>query len=96
MFPTIVYRCPGVHQCAGGTYDYAAAKDQAAFDSLIGSGWAATLPEAQGEELEVKAEDEAPATREELEVKAEELGIKVDGRKSDATLAREIAEALAA
>jgi len=81
MFPTIVYRCPGAHQCAGGTYDYAAAKDQAVFDSLIGAGWSATLPEAQGEELEVKAE---------------ELGIKVDGRKSDATLSREIAEALAA
>ena len=44
----------------------------------------------------VEAEDDAPATRVEMEAKAAELGIKFDGRTSDARLLAKITEALRA
>ena len=44
----------------------------------------------------VKAEDDAPATRVEMEAKAIELGIKFDGRTTDARLLAKITEALRA
>jgi hypothetical protein len=43
-----------------------------------------------------EAEDDAPATRVEMEAKAAELGIKFDGRTTDARLLAKIAEALRA
>lgn len=45
-FPTTLYRCPGQHQCPGGTFSYAGAKDAAEFCALIAAGWFATMPEA--------------------------------------------------
>ena len=44
----------------------------------------------------VEAEDDAPATRVEMEAKATELGVKFDGRTTDARLLAKIAEALRA
>jgi hypothetical protein len=44
----------------------------------------------------VEAEDDAPATRVEMEAKATELGIKFDGRTTDARLLAKITEALRA
>ena len=44
----------------------------------------------------VEAEDDAPATRVEMEAKAAELGIKFDGRTTDARLLAKIHEALRA
>jgi hypothetical protein len=44
----------------------------------------------------VEAEDDAPATRVEMEAKAAELGIKFDGRTTDARLLAKITEALRA
>lgn len=41
-----------------------------------------------------EADDDAPPTRAELELKASELGIKFDGRTTDARLAQRIADAL--
>lgn len=46
-FPTIVYRCPGVHQCPGGTFDYKSANNEGELASLIKTGWFPTLPFAQ-------------------------------------------------
>lgn len=43
-----------------------------------------------------EAEDDAPATRVEMEAKAVELGIKFDGRTTDARLLAKITEALRA
>lgn len=47
IFPTLVYRCPGTHQCKGGTFDYAPAADAAELHALIKDGWYPTLPMAQ-------------------------------------------------
>ena len=46
------------------------------------------------DDLPVAVDDDAPPTRAELEAKAAELGIKVDKRWSDKTLAERIDEAL--
>lgn len=93
-FPTIVYKCPGEHHCGTGgmTYKYVGVADQEAFDAKLADGWSATLVEAMGG----APVDNSPPTREELEIKARELGLKFDGRTTDAKLGRMIAEALEA
>lgn len=51
-FPTLVYRTPGSHHCAGGTYDYMAAASPDVLEQLLGGGWFSTLQEAiNGEAL---------------------------------------------
>lgn len=57
-------------------------------DAALADGWFLTVPEA----LAGKAEDNSVPTREELELKATELGIKFDGRTTDAKLGKLIAE----
>ncbi len=95
-FPTLVYRCPGNHQRAGGTYDYVQVKDAAELDSRRATGWSATLIDAITPHVADAPvlPDDAPPTRAELETKARELGIKVDGRYSDRKLLQLIAAAL--
>lgn len=85
-FPTIVYRCPGDHHCAGGTYSYKAARDEEELSMLTGEGWFATLPEA----ISGESNDDAEPTRSELEAKATELNIAFDGRTTDKRLAEKI------
>lgn len=102
MFPTLVYRCPGVHQRAGGTYDYRQAVDEEALAALIEAGWFATLPEAIAGKVDVpkelekagaeagpddNANDDDPPNRAELEQKAQELGIEFSPRLGDKKLA---------
>ena len=111
-FPTIVYRCPGPHfGPPGTTYNSIGVADQAALDKALGEGWYATLVEAVdtflnpaparvaivSEPLSVSepAED-APPTRDEMLAKAAEIGLAVDRRWSDKTLANKIIEALEA
>lgn len=89
-FPTIVYRCPGDHHCAGGTYGYLGVSEQPQLDAALSGGWFLTLPEA----IAGEAEDGSAPTRVELETKAVELGIKFDGRTTDKALAVKIAFAL--
>ncbi|WP_097303826.1 hypothetical protein [Pseudomonas chlororaphis] len=66
-FPTMVYRTPGAHHCAGGTYNYQSAQDAEQLDQLLESGWFLSLPEAiAGEHDESRYEggqknDGAPA-----------------------------------
>ena len=100
VLPTLLYRTPGDHQCAGGTYSYAPASTQAQVEQLLDSGWFLTLPEAiAGEHDEsryaVHGEDDTAPTREELEAKAKELDIKFDGRTTDKSLLEKIEHALA-
>jgi len=105
-FPTIVYRCPGDR--AGPphvTYRSVGVADQTAFDKALADGWFATLPEAveafltpAPARVAVVSEpaEDAPPTREEMLTKAAEIGLTVDKRWSDKTLANKIIEALEA
>lgn len=93
-FPTIVYKCPGDHQCRGSTYAYKGAVDDAELASLLAAGWFRTLPEAltgkSAEDTAEEPDDNSAPTREELETMATELGIKFDGRTTDAGLLKKI------
>lgn len=93
-FPTVVYKSPGAHQCPGSSYSYKAAADDAELELLVKSGWFRTLPEAlAGKPAEDSAEepdDDSAPTRAELETMAVELGIKFDGRTTDAGLLKKI------
>ena len=106
-FPTIVYRCPGPHfGPPGTTYQSIGVADQAALDKALGEGWYATLVEAVDTFLNPAParvaivseplEDDAPPTRDEMLAKAAEIGLAVDRRWSDKTLANKIIEALEA
>ena len=109
-FPTIVYRCPGPNWGPPGTtYNSIGVADQSAFDKALGEGYFATLPEAAEAYLtpapvrvvaavpiDETFPDEAPPTRDEMLTKAAEIGIAVDKRWSDKTLAAKIIEALQA
>lgn len=94
MFPTIVYKCPGNHQCRGSTYSYKSAADGVELDALIKAGWFRTLPEAlvgkPAENVAEEQDDDSAPTREEMETMAAELGIKFDGRTTDAGLLKKI------
>lgn len=45
-FPILMYRCPGEHQCQGGTFSHVGTNDQDEFDKNIAAGWHPTMPEA--------------------------------------------------
>jgi hypothetical protein len=51
-FPTLVYRCPGNHQCLGGTFDYIQVSNAEQLKASVENGWFPTLPEAQKGELD--------------------------------------------
>lgn len=91
-FSELVYRGFGKHQRKGGGFDFAPAKSQEEFESLLSDGWFATLPEAieahdNPKKVEVKEpEDKSAPTRAEMEIKARKLGIRFDGRTSNVKL----------
>jgi hypothetical protein len=93
-FPTILYRCPGPHSRPGGTYALLPVADAQALAEAEQAGWRRTMPEAIEGKPAHKAEsaDDAPPTRAELEQRATEIGLRVDGRWSDARLSSEIAK----
>ena len=94
-FPTLVYKSPGNHFGPGSsTYDYVGVADAEQLAARLKEGWFKSLSEALAGEAE-EAEDDSLPTREELELKATELGIKFDGRTSDAGLLKKIETALA-
>lgn len=99
-YPALVFKCPGPHKHAKGTYDHMAVQDEDEHADKLKSGWFATLPEAiEGKQVSVKSVEqdiELPPTRAELETKAAELNIAFDGRTSDAKLLAKINEALKA
>ena len=45
-FPCLVYRCPGEHQCPGGTYGFKQVKTYEELGDSLKDGWFETLPEA--------------------------------------------------
>lgn len=69
--------------------------DATEVNEYLSQGYADTPAAFDGvqSEPEIPADD-APVTRAELEAKATELGIKFDGRTTDAKLAERIADAL--
>lgn len=92
-FPTMVYRCPGAHFAHDGqTYDYAKVEDEGDLSAALSAGWHKTLVDAVSAANGVKAEpsDDDPVTRKEIERMADDLGIKYDGRTSDAGLLKKI------
>lgn len=107
-FPTLVYRDKGPHQRPGGTFNCMGASDGDHLQELFTQGWFLSLREAIASKhdadvapeepksiaTEEQHDDNAPPTRDELEAKANELGIKFDGRTSDAGLAKRIEDAL--
>lgn len=94
-FPTLVYKSPGDHFGPGSaTYSYKGVREQAQLDEALSSGWFRTLAEALAGDHDEPSDDSAP-TREELEEKATELGLKFDGRTTDAGLLKKIETALA-
>ena len=94
-FPTLVYKSPGNHFGPNGsTYNYAGVADQEELDKRLSEGWCLTLLGAVTGEVE-EVEDDSSPTREELEAKATELGVKFDGRTTDAALSKKIDAALA-
>ena len=107
-FPTIVYRCPGDRPGPPHTtFKSVGVADKKAFDQALADGWFATLPEAAEAYLnpapdrvaivvEPEPADNAPPTRDEMLAKAAEIGLTVDKRWSDKTLANKIIEALEA
>jgi hypothetical protein len=106
-FPTLVYRCPGPHWGPPGTtYQSTGVSDQAALDKALGEGWHASLSDAVDVFLNPAParvaivsepiEDNAPPTRDEMMAKAAEIGLAVDKRWSDKTLANKIIEVLEA
>jgi hypothetical protein len=106
-FPTIVYRCPGDRWGPPyTTFNSIGVTNQEAFDKALADGWFATLPEAvevflnpapaRVAVVSEPVEDNAPPTRDEMLAKAAEIGLTVDRRWSDKTLANKIIEALEA
>ena len=92
--PTLLYRCPGPYSRPGGTYALLPVADAQALAEAEHQGWFRTMPEAIEGKPAHKAEpaDDAPPTRAEMEQRASEVGLKVDGRWSDARLAAELAK----
>lgn len=110
-FPNFVYRCPGSHQCPGGTYDHRRVSDEEELQERLDEGWSETLPEALGQPAPVivgepegladtgsdepEADEVNPPTRVELEEQARFLGLKFNKKDSDEKLLELVTEALA-
>jgi hypothetical protein len=83
--PTMLYRPGKMIKTDTGLFDYVIVSEDD-IPAHIKLGWSLTASQMQ--------EDDAKPTRAELEEKAKELGIKFDGRTSDAKLASNIKAAL--
>lgn len=63
---------------------------------LLAKGWHEDRDVVLGLKVAVEPEDDtSPPTRDEMEAKAAEIGLRIDGRWSDARLLSEIEKALA-
>lgn len=96
-YQDMVYKCPGPHSRAGGTYDTKGVNSKEEHEAALEAGWFNTLPEAvAGKSSLVELPADAPPTRKELEQKAKELNIKFDKKVTDKDLAAKITAALGA
>lgn len=83
--PTMLYRYPGrMVELECGKFDFVIV-DEAEIEAHIKCGWSLTFAD-----LPHKINENAPPTRAELEEKAKQLGLRFDGRTSDAKLAANI------
>jgi len=68
--PTVLYRCPGPHSRAGGTYGFLGVETPESYDAAIAAGWQLTMPAAidayEGKKAEVIAEVEKEVEAEKL------------------------------
>lgn len=75
--PTVLYRCPGPHSRAGGTWDYLGVETTEAHEAAIAAGWHPSMPEAiaayEGKKAEVIAEVEK-----EVEVEATAVEVQTE------------------
>lgn len=94
---SMLFKVPGPHLADGVMFEYIVVPDEQD-DATAEAGWFKSLPEAAAAAAKVPVPDvvgdDAPVTRAELEQKATDLGLKFDGRTTDAKLAERIAEAL--
>lgn len=86
--PTVLYRCPGPHSRAGGSYDFLGVETEENYEAAIAKGWQLTMPDAiaafEGNVAAVKAEVEAefepvktgPETQDAPDTPAEEAAAK--------------------
>lgn len=95
-FPKMLFKAGGSEELHGGNFHTFIAQDEQDEAAALADGWHLTTPEAVAAVSKSAAteDDEAPPTRAELEAKATELGIKFDGRTTDAKLGEKIAAAL--
>ena len=95
-FPRSLFKSPGDQWVGGGSFAIEHVEDLAQYHAAKKAGWFDSVPEALdawklGKTAE--PEDNSPPTRAEMEQRAKELGIKFDGRTTDAALLRKISEA---
>lgn len=95
----MVFKYPGPRQLEDGGYEYIIV-DEPEVAAHVALGWSRTPAEAKAKATAVAQDpedgpvDDSPPTRDELEEQCKKLGIKVDGRYSDARLAKLIADKL--
>jgi hypothetical protein len=71
--PTVLYRCPGPHSRAGGTYDFLGVESPESYEAAIAAGWQLTMPDAIAVFEKTRDEVMAEVDREvAAEVKADE------------------------
>lgn len=87
-YPTIVYKDGGAHHRPGGMYSWKSVNSEAEHKTALADGWFDSLSEA------IEGVSNSAPTRQEMELKAKELGLKFDGRTTDAKLLKMIEGAL--
>ena len=90
-FPRSLFKSPGDQWVGGGSFAIEHVEDLAQYHAAKRAGWFDSVPEAlDAWRNGVAASDDAPPTRAEMEEMARSLGIKFDGRTTDAALLRRI------
>lgn len=98
-FPRSLFKSPGDQWVGGGSFAIEHVEDMAQYHAAKKAGWFDSVPEAlaawKASLAAPAVEDDAPPTRAEMEEMARSLGIKFDGRTTDAALLRRIEAAKA-
>lgn len=93
-FPRSLFKSPGDQWVSGGSFAIEHVEDLAQYKAAKAAGWLDSVPEAlaawKANLAAPVVADDAPPTRAEMEEMARSLGIKFDGRTTDAALLRRI------
>lgn len=96
-FPRSLFKSPGDQWVSGGSFAIEHVEDLAQYHAAKKAGWFDSVGEAlaswKASLAAPMVADDAPPTRAEMEQQAKTLGIKFDGRTTDAALLRKISEA---